>query len=119
MTSDLESLPAADGVVDAAAQPSVLAGRDGKTSSRQLLEHNLLGTINLLEYCRASCAGFILLSTSRVYSIPALTQLPLRTEASAYSLDGAPTLASSSQFSRRHRKPSAPRLRFLFTAQRS
>lgn len=89
MTSDLESLPAADWVVDAAAQPSVLAGRDGKTSTRQLLEHNLLGTINLLEYCRASCAGFILLSTSRVYSIPALTQLPLRTEASAYSLDGA------------------------------
>ncbi len=50
--SDLESLPAVDWVIDAAAQPSVLAGRDGKTSSRQLLEHNLLGTINLLEYCR-------------------------------------------------------------------
>jgi CDP-paratose 2-epimerase len=53
-----------------------------------LLEHNLLGTINLLEYCRASRAGLILLSTFRVYSIPALTQLPLRAESSAYSLDG-------------------------------
>ena len=48
MTSDLETLPLVDWVIDAAAQPSVLAGRDGKTSSRQLLEHNLLGTINLL-----------------------------------------------------------------------
>jgi CDP-paratose 2-epimerase len=88
MASDLETLPLADWVIDAAAQPSVLAGRDGKTSTRQLLEHNLLGTVNLLEYCRASGAGLILLSTSRVYSIPVLTQLPLRAESSAYTLDG-------------------------------
>src|SRR6476659_11294470 len=84
MASDLETLPVADWVIDAAAQPSVLAGRDGKTSTRQLLEHNLLGTINLLEYCRPSRTGFILLSTSRVYSIPALTQLPLHAENSAF-----------------------------------
>jgi CDP-paratose 2-epimerase len=89
MSSDLDSLPACDWVVDAAAQPSVLAGRDGKTSSRQLLEHNLLGTVNLLEYCRASGAGLILLSTSRVYSIPALTRLPLRAESAAFTLDPA------------------------------
>jgi CDP-paratose 2-epimerase len=87
MASDMETLPVVDWVIDAAAQPSVLAGRDGKTSARQLLEHNLLGTINLLEYCRTSHAGFILLSTSRVYSIPALTQLPLSTESLAYTLD--------------------------------
>jgi CDP-paratose 2-epimerase len=87
MASDLETLPAVDWVIDAAAQPSVLAGRDGKTSARQLVEHNLVGTINLLEYCRASGAGLILLSTSRVYSIPALTQLPLRAESSAFTLD--------------------------------
>ena len=87
MASDFETLPLDDWVIDAAAQPSVLAGRDGKTSARQLLEHNLLGTINLLEYCRASGAGFILLSTSRVYSIPTLTQLPLRAESLACTLD--------------------------------
>jgi len=88
MASDLETLPATDWVIDAAAQPSVLAGRDGKTSTRQLLEHNLLGTVNLLEYCRASDAGLILLSTSRVYSIPTLLELPLREESGAYVLDG-------------------------------
>jgi CDP-paratose 2-epimerase len=87
MASDLETLPLVDWVIDAAAQPSVLAGRDGKTSARQLLEHNLGGTINLLEYCRAAGAGFILLSTSRVYSIPVLSRLPLREESSAYTLD--------------------------------
>ena len=73
--SDVEALPAADWVIDAAANPSVLAGVDGKTSSRQLVEHNLGGTINLLEYCKAHKAGFILLSTSRVYSIAALASL--------------------------------------------
>jgi CDP-paratose 2-epimerase len=87
MASDMDAIPAADWVIDAAAQPSVLAGRDGKTSSRQLLEHNLVGTINLLEYCRNSRAGFILLSTSRVYSIPLLTQLPLRIESCAFAFD--------------------------------
>jgi CDP-paratose 2-epimerase len=89
MASDVDALPAVDWVIDAAAQPSVLAGRDGKTSARQLLEHNLLGTINLLECCRASRAGFILLSTSRVYSIPALAQLPLVEDSSRYALDPA------------------------------
>ncbi|MEM6910419.1 MAG: NAD-dependent epimerase/dehydratase family protein [Verrucomicrobiota bacterium] len=75
--SDLETLPACDWVIDAAANPSVLAGVDGKTSSRQLVEHNLQGTINLLEYCKNHQAGFILLSTSRVYSIPGLVNLEL------------------------------------------
>jgi CDP-paratose 2-epimerase len=88
VASDMDTLPAADSLIDAAAQPSVLAGRDGKTSSRQLLEHNLLGTINLLEYCRRVGAGLILISTSRVYSIPALAHLPLRVESSAFVLDG-------------------------------
>jgi CDP-paratose 2-epimerase len=89
LASDLETIPTVDWVIDAAAQPSVLAGRDGKTSPRQLLEHNLLGTINLLEHCRTTHAGFILLSTSRVYSISALTQLPLSAQSSAYTLDAS------------------------------
>jgi len=73
--SDLEGLPEVDWVIDAAANASVLAGVDGKTSSRQLIEHNLAGTINMMEYCKQVGAGFILLSTSRVYSIPALAAL--------------------------------------------
>jgi CDP-paratose 2-epimerase len=73
--SDLETLPAVDWVLDAAANPSVLAGVDGRTSSRQLIEHNLGGTVNMLEFCKQHRAGFILLSTSRVYSIPPLAAL--------------------------------------------
>ena len=86
--SDLETLPPADWVIDAAANPSVLAGVDGRTSSRQLVEHNLGGTVNLLEYCRRHQAGLILLSTSRVYSIAPLAALPVAVEQDAYVPSG-------------------------------
>lgn len=76
-TSDIDNLPKADWLFDAAANRSVLAGVDGKTSSRQLVEHNLLGTVNLLEYCRRHQAGFVLLSNSRVCSIPGLAELKM------------------------------------------
>jgi CDP-paratose 2-epimerase len=75
MTSDLDALGGVDWVIDAAAKPSVLAGVDGTTSSRQLVEHNLLGTVNLLEHCKRWGAGFVLLSTSRVYAIAPLSTL--------------------------------------------
>ncbi len=80
----MDALPAADFVLDAAANPSVLAGVDGKTSSRELVDHNLTGTINILEYCKAHKAGFILLSTSRVYSIAPLAGLKVAVERDAF-----------------------------------
>jgi CDP-paratose 2-epimerase len=83
----VESLPKVDWVIDAAANPSVLAGVDGKTSSRQLVEHNLLGTINLLEYCKANQAGFCLLSTSRVYSIAGIANLRMQVVDGAFAPD--------------------------------
>ena len=79
LASDVDALPPVDWVIDAAATPSVLAGL-APGSSRQLVEHNLYGTHNLLEYCARHRAGLILLSTSRVYSIPPLAALPVRTE---------------------------------------
>jgi CDP-paratose 2-epimerase len=87
VASDFETLPKVDYVIDAAASPGVLGGVDGKTTTRQLVEHNLGGTINLLEYCKAHRAGFILLSTSRVYSIPPLAALPVRVENDAFVPD--------------------------------
>lgn len=86
MSSDFESLPPVDWVIDAAANPSVLAGIDGQTNSRQLAEHNLLGTINILEYCKRHGAGFILLSTSRVYSIVPLAALKVEPVGEAFRL---------------------------------
>ena len=69
--SDFESLPAVDWVIDAAANPSVLAGVDNRSSSRQVIEHNLYGTVNLLEALQADSAGLIY-EDQLVYSIQRL-----------------------------------------------
>jgi CDP-paratose 2-epimerase len=80
--TDIDALPSADWVIDAAANPSVLAGL--KSGTRQLIEHNLFATVNLLEYCRQRGAGIILLSTSRVYSVRPLSQLPMEVEVNRF-----------------------------------
>jgi CDP-paratose 2-epimerase len=91
--SDVAKLPAVDWVIDCAANPSVLAGIDGKSSSQDLMDHNLSGTIHLLEFCKRHHAGFLLLSTSRVYSIKELSRIPVVELDSAYSLQfGAETI---------------------------
>jgi CDP-paratose 2-epimerase len=73
-----------DWVIDAAAEPSVVAGTPAGAgvSTAQLVDHNLVGTCHLLEAAARWNAGVILLSTSRVYSIPALAAVPLRVEVS-------------------------------------
>ena len=85
--SDFDQLPDVDWVIDAAANPSVLIGADGRTSSRQAVEHNLFGTINVLEYCKARKAGLVLLSSSRVYSIPQMQAIPLKETADSFVFD--------------------------------
>jgi CDP-paratose 2-epimerase len=101
--SDIEALPEVDWVLDCAANPSVLAGIDGQSSSRQLLEHNLLGNINLLEFCKNHKAGLMLLSTSRVYSASELAALPVESFDDRFvlqnrDLDGASRLGISEDF---------------------
>jgi len=87
MTSDWQNLPPADWVIEAAANPSVLGGIDGRGSARQLLEQNLWGGVESLEYCRSHGAGLVVLSSSRVYSIQALAKAPLSERGEAFALD--------------------------------
>ena len=96
--SDLALFNHVDWVIDAAANPTVMAGVDGISSSRQLFEHNLIGTINLLEFCKRHGAGFILLSTSRVYSLEPLATLPVAPRDDAFvPVDGIEIAGFSSQ----------------------
>jgi CDP-paratose 2-epimerase len=81
--TDFELFRGIDFVIDAAANPSVLAGTTG-TGSRQLVDQNLVGTINTLEFCRRMSAGLILLSSSRVYSISDMRSIPLVDGVSRY-----------------------------------
>jgi CDP-paratose 2-epimerase len=64
-----------DLVVDAAAEPSVLAGLDGAPS--YVVSTNLVGTTHCLEFVRKRAGAFVFLSTSRVYSIAPLRELQL------------------------------------------
>jgi CDP-paratose 2-epimerase len=64
-----------DLVIDAAAEPSVLAGLDG--SPAYVIAANLLGTMNCLEFARTRARALIFLSSSRVYSIAPLRDLAL------------------------------------------
>lgn len=81
----LENLPAHHWIIDCAANPSVLAGVDG-SSSRDLVDQNLYGTVNLLELCKNWKAAFTLLSTSRVYSIASLAGLPIEKTPTRFEL---------------------------------
>ena len=63
-TEDLENLPGADVLIECAAEPSVRAGYDRDT--RYLVNTNLVGTLNCLEYARRHGAAIVFLSTSRV-----------------------------------------------------
>jgi CDP-paratose 2-epimerase len=90
--SDFENLPRVDCVIDAAANPSVVAGIQQGFSSRQLFEHNLAGLVNILEYCKVHKPILVLLSSSRVYSISALSALPLHERNDAFQLDDSKPL---------------------------
>ncbi|MBI1272764.1 MAG: NAD-dependent epimerase/dehydratase family protein [Alphaproteobacteria bacterium] len=73
-----EDLAAVDGfdlLIDCAAEPSVHAGYDG--DPRYLINTNLTGTFNALEAARRHRADTVFLSSSRVYPIAALRNLPL------------------------------------------
>jgi CDP-paratose 2-epimerase len=97
--SDLEALPRCEWILDAAANPSVLAGVDGKTSSRQLIEHNLIGTINMLELAKGWRSGLIILSTSRVYSLRELAAIPVEVKGDQFvpNLEGKTVIGLSAQ----------------------
>ena len=74
--ADLDALEGSfDVMVEASAEPSVLSGIGA--SPTYVLDTNLVGAMNCLEYARQRCGGVLFLSSSRIYSIAPLAQLPL------------------------------------------
>jgi CDP-paratose 2-epimerase len=64
-----------DVVIDASAEPSVHAGGEG--SPDYVVQTNLFGTLNCLNFARRCESSLILLSTSRVYSLQPLKEVKL------------------------------------------
>jgi CDP-paratose 2-epimerase len=72
--SDFDKIPKVDFVIDAAAEPSVLAGfNNGELEN--LIDTNLNGTINTLIFCKKNNSALIFLSTSRVYPYDLLDKI--------------------------------------------
>jgi len=89
-TEDLNLERNFDFIIDAAAEPSVMAGMGA--SLNYLINTNLNGTINTLELAAKTKAKFIFLSTSRVYPIPYLEQVNYTEGATRFELAEKQTL---------------------------
>jgi len=81
---DLADAGPADLLIECSAEPSVQAGLSG--GERYLIDTNLMGTIHCLDHARAHGAAVIFLSTSRVYPIAPLRELPLVREGARFAL---------------------------------
>ncbi|HOT29974.1 MAG TPA: NAD-dependent epimerase/dehydratase family protein [Candidatus Ozemobacteraceae bacterium] len=65
-----------DLIIDCSAEPSVLAGIGGDPS--YVIQTNLFGTFHILELARRKNARLVFLSTSRVYPVRHLLNIPLQ-----------------------------------------
>lgn len=81
---DLASVGSFDLLIECSAEPSVHAGYGSSPS--YLINTNLTGTTHCLEAARAHGADIVFLSTSRVYPIKPLRDLPLDQDGSRFSL---------------------------------
>jgi CDP-paratose 2-epimerase len=91
---DFDGIPTVDFVIEASAEPSVMAGLDGTPD--YLINTNLLGTINCLNFAKKSKAKFIFLSTSRVYPIKAIEKLNYKESETRFELTDNQTIAGVS-----------------------
>lgn len=81
---DFDTVPEVDAVIEASAEPSVLAGLNGTPD--YLINTNLVGTINCLNFALKHKAKFIFLSTSRVYPIKTIETLNFIEEETRFTL---------------------------------
>jgi CDP-paratose 2-epimerase len=86
IAEDVAGAGAFDLLVDCSAEPSVLAGLDGNPA--YVTQTNLLGTLNCLEAARRHGAAMLFLSTSRVYPIEPLRQIPRVESETRFDIDG-------------------------------
>lgn len=94
--SDLDDLPGNfDLLIEASAEPSVQAGL--KNSPQYVLQTNLVGTLNCLEFARRRVGATVFLSTSRVYSIKPLRHIALTESATRFKIADAQTLSGISR----------------------
>lgn len=82
---DIAAAGAADLLLECSAEPSVLAGYGGAPD--YVIDTNLMGTVNCLNYARQHDAAAIFLSTSRVYPMETIRTLRYRETDTRFELE--------------------------------
>ncbi len=94
--TDFDRIPKVDIVIDAAAEPSVLAGKiPGELEN--LIDTNLNGTINTLYFAKKHQSAIIFLSTSRVYPYDTLAKANLVISSKRFNLSNDQTFVGLSK----------------------
>jgi CDP-paratose 2-epimerase len=81
---DFDGLPKIDCILEASAEPSVLAGIDNTPD--YLINTNLSGTINCLNFATKHKSDFIFLSTSRIYPIERIESIAYEETATRFTI---------------------------------
>jgi CDP-paratose 2-epimerase len=94
--TDFDRIPKVDIVIDAAAEPSVLAGKvPGELEN--LVDTNLNGTINTLYFAKKHQSAIIFLSTSRVYPYDTLAKASIVVSPKRFNLSNDQALLGLSE----------------------
>ncbi len=91
---DIAAAGAADLLLECSAEPSVLAGYGGAPD--YVIDTNLMGTVNCLNYARQHDAAAIFLSTSRVYPMETIRTLRYRETETRFELENEQPVAGVS-----------------------
>jgi len=92
---DFDGLPPIDLIIEASAEPSVLAGLN--STPDYLLNTNLVGTINCLNFALKNKSAFIFLSTSRIYPIKNLEKINYTEDNTRFTVSPIQTLLGVSE----------------------
>ena len=91
---DLAGIGKVDSIIECSAEPSVLAGYS--SSPDYLINTNLLGTVNCLEFARRYDSIFIMLSTSRVYPYRSINSVDFYETENRFELEDDQEIPGSS-----------------------
>ena len=92
---DFDGIENVDIIIDAAAEPSVMSGVN--STPDYLINTNLVGTINCLNFAVKQKAKFVLLSTSRVYPIGLLNEIQLKESSSRFEITDGQCMVGASE----------------------
>lgn len=92
---DFDGLTKIDTIIEASAEPSVLAGIN--STPDYLINTNLNGTINCLNFAAKNKSDFIFLSTSRIYPIETIEQIHFEETATRFEIAEQQSIKGFSQ----------------------